>query len=243
MKKLIPGILIAGIIFTCCGKNPVINQNNAEATTQSASISANATKLAAQFIKSSDGGESIFSSPSLLKKSPALTPAVYTLVDGVLTIPGTVSGEYMKFSYLDQNGQIIKSNVFNDWLNLASQTAAQCHFQAIESGVNANLSITFDAIGDIRGDGSESGTMSVTDNTRPYNCTLTNIRVYQSFPVSGTLALLFDSQANGRWAVSLVYNADGSSNGTITGTDYSATIHINTDGSGTYTDALGTHTI
>ena len=78
------------------------------------------------------------------------------------------------------------------------------------------------------------------------NLTYSNI-VYETGStikaISGTIIGTIN-KAGETWNISVTYKSDGTANGSITGpNDYSATVHLNADGSGYYEDGEGRHDI
>jgi len=253
MRKIIClSIVILFVIgLTGCGKNPVFTHlasGGGGSTTQGAAMSAAAAKMAVQMVSTSSGGGS---APSY-QGAPSYKAAGMTFSDGILTITDE-SGGYMKFFYLNAGGSTINAADLSSWMTAAMNPvtgAKRGRFQAsmADGGVSivADITITYVNVGDIycvSGNGALTGTETVTSGSDSFDVTFSNIEISNKKPVSGSISLSLTSDVYGNWTVVLTFNADGSADGTITGPGYSATVHINADGAGTYTDSSGTHTI
>lgn len=170
---------------------------------------------------------------------------------------GISSGVTIKSRYLDADDNPITSaysdetqafqNILAQAGTLAKKVQMQISQTATGQQFTSDITVTFDQPGSSFTSTTLSGTMTYTDTITgdAYTITFINVTANASGNIaSGTVSVRMESTTMGLWTVSLTYNSNGSASGTIEGgDDYTATITINADGTGTYTDSSGTHTI
>jgi len=159
-----------------------------------------------------------------------------------------VQGTYeIKFRFLDDSDAAITGASILEVYVLASTSAKKLNLvQSVETPEGSfagDLYFTFDTVGQPDLGGSLSGTLtgSETATGADFAATYTNVRGDDEGMTSGTITLTATA-AGQTWTISLTVD-DGVCTGSITGPGYTATITVNHDGTGTYTDESGEHII
>lgn len=263
MKKFIClSIVILFVIgLTGCGKNPVFTKLSSSGGS-AVNSSAAASKLAVTVANSSAGGFSggspSFSGAPSSELEPSVDPTTGWITQQISSQDGTIT---IKYRWLTADGTPITGEnltaIYISAMTDAKKFAYQFNMSgSIEGGSSftftSDMLVTYTTVGDLDMDdgGSVSGTMTMVDSVcGTFNITLSNVTATKSAttgkPIvnSGTITVTYNSADYGTWTVNLTFNSDGSADGTITGPGYSATMHVNADGTGTYTDSSGTHAI
>jgi hypothetical protein len=227
-------VMVVVMVFAGCGKNPLISTYSSTASGGNAGADGGG---------SGAGSVGAAMSVTTAQLSVSMMPQIFTeAVTPTAYDGGWVTfdwGEYVKIACYNASGVLIAPATLSEW-NTANADTKTMRVIASKWGAVFDATFTLNVLGnlDFSGGGSMAGTLKYTLGDRVFACTYSNFSMTAGGVFSGTVTALM-----GSWRVALTFNSNGSVDGTITGPEYTATIHVDQNGTGSYTDSTGTHTI
>jgi hypothetical protein len=227
---------VAGFAQMLAGMASDTDSYNGEATSQSQSMSA---------MGDSQRQIAVTNSTSTWMADVSTTTGKVTIVVAwsIWSEAGSISAHrIIEFVFKDDEGDpIIANNIIE--LYIAAVIAKSLEWSDDYTGpFGGTYSVDLVFMRDVAGQpsGTVSGTASGTGPAGGvYAATLTELEGSgdgSGILTGGSLTASFTSPGGKEWAVLLTYNDDGSADGTISGPDYSGTIHLNANRTGSYTD-------
>ena len=149
----------------------------------------------------------------------------------------------VQFRFLDDQGAPITAATLAELYTAADLSALTMEFKEDASGpyggtFTCDLDFTRNSVG-VKG-GKVSGTASATGPLGgSASATYTELEGKgdgSGIIVGGSLSVTYTSPRGKEWLLNLSYNSDGTAEGTIEGPVYKGTIHLEPNGSGSYTD-------
>lgn len=219
-------VMVVVMVFAGCGKNPLISSYSSTSGGGSGAGSVGASM-----------------SVTTAQLSVSMLPNMFTAVTPTAYNAGWVTyawGAYLKVACYNSSGVLIAPATLEEWDTVATANTKTIVVIAEKMGAVVNLTFTLNVLGnlDLSGGMTMTGTLKYTENGKTFTCTYSNFSMTGAGVFSGTAAAVM-----GSWSTAITFNANGSADGTITGPEYTATIHVNQDGTGSYTDSLGPHTL